>query len=234
MKTVIVDNRINELERNNLKKLDLNLIFAPTCNDISEAISSHPDEIICKVSDSLLIAYKNLPKEFISSLECLNIKVLQSFNTFKKEYPYDVALNGVVLKNFFIHNIKHTDPILHNHISKKTIINVKQGYTKCSTAVISDSAIITSDIGIARASSAFNLDVLLLPPGDILLPGFDYGFIGGTCGLIGKNLLAFYGSLEKYKFKNKVLNFLNKHNITPIYLSNEKLVDRGSIICINH
>ncbi|MCR3759827.1 hypothetical protein KYB31_12700 [Clostridium felsineum] len=232
MKTVIVDNRISELEKYNLKKLDLNIILTPICKDISFPISGHPDEVICKVSDKLMIIYKNSTSEFIASIKNLGIHIIKSSNTLENEYPNDVALNGVVLKDFFIHNIKYTDPSLYNNILDKTIINVKQGYTKCSTAVINDYALMTSDIGIANSASKFNLDVLLLPPGDIVLPGFEYGFIGGSCGLINKNTLAFYGNLEKYKFKNKVLNFLNKHNIKPIYLSDSKLIDRGSIITI--
>ncbi|URZ07246.1 DUF6873 family GME fold protein [Clostridium felsineum] len=232
MKTVIVDNRISELEKYNLKKLDLNIILTPICKDISFPISGHPDEVICKVSDKLMIIYKNSTSEFIASIKNLGIHIIKSSNTLENEYPNDVALNGVVLKDFFIHNIKYTDPSLYNNILDKTIINVKQGYTKCSTAVINDYALMTSDIGIANSASKFNLDVLLLPPGDIVLPGFEYGFIGGSCGLINKNILAFYGNLEKYKFKNKVLNFLNKHNIKPIYLSDSKLIDRGSIITI--
>ncbi|URZ16944.1 DUF6873 family GME fold protein [Clostridium felsineum] len=232
MKAVIVDNRISELEKYNLKKLDLNIILTPICKDISSPISGHPDEVICKVSDKLMIIYKSSTSEFIASIKNLGINIIKSSNTLGNEYPNDVALNGVVLKDFFIHNIKYTDPSLYNNILDKTIINVKQGYTKCSTAVINDYALMTSDIGIANSASKFNLDVLLLPPGDIVLPGFEYGFIGGSCGLINKNTLAFYGNLEKYKFKNKVLNFLNKHNIKPIYLSDSKLIDRGSIITI--
>ncbi len=78
-----------------------------------------------------------------------------------------------------------------------------------------------------------NIDVLLLPPGDIILPGLDYGFIGGTCGLLDNNTLAFYGNLNMYKYGDKVLNFLKKHNVKPIFLSRGKLIDRGSIFCID-
>lgn len=233
MKSVIVDNRISQTEKENLKKLGLNIILAPTCNDIDKAISSHPDEVICKINQKSLVVYKNVPKTFICNLNKANIQIVMSEKALNNKYPYDVLLNGVTLENFFIHNIKFTDPILHKNISNKIIIDVKQGYSKCSTAVVTDSAIMTNDIGISKAARKHNIDALLLPPGDILLPGFDYGFIGGTCGLIDHNTLAFYGDLEKYKYKNKVLNFLHKYNIAPLYLSHNKLIDRGSIIYMN-
>ena len=56
-----------------------------------------------------------------------------------------------------------------------------------------------------------NIDVLLLPPGDIILPGLNYGFIGGGCGLIEEGLLAFYGHLDNYLYRNEVKVFLKKH-----------------------
>lgn len=91
----------------------------------------------------------------------------------------------------------------------------------------------TSDMKIGKILKENNIDVLLLPPGDIILPSLDYGFIGGTCGLLDNNTLAFYGDLDMYKYGNEVLSFLRKHNVEPIFLSKSKLIDRGSIFCID-
>lgn len=68
----------------------------------------------------------------------------------------------------------------------------------------------TSDIKIGKILKENNIDVLLLPPGDIILPGLDYGFIGGTCGLLDNNTLAFYGNLNTYKYGDEVLFFFEK------------------------
>ena len=72
----------------------------------------------------------------------------------------------------------------------------------------------------------------MIPSGDISLPGLDYGFIGGTCGLISKNQMAFFGNLENHPYGNHIKNFLLKYDVEPIYLSNGKLIDRGSILTI--
>jgi len=74
---------------------------------------------------------------------------------------------------------------------------------------------------------------LLLPPGDIELPGLNYGFIGGSCGLLDEKYLVFYGNLKNYKYGSEVLAFLDKYNITPIYLSDSNLIDRGSIFFLD-
>lgn len=143
----------------------------------------------------------------------------------------NIGLNAVNLSNVFIHNLKYTDPVLIENVKDKNLINVKQGYTKCSVAVVSDNAIITSDKIIAQKAKEVSIDVLLIPPGDIILPGLDYGFIGGCCGLIEKDLMAFFGDLNYFNYGNEIKEFLYKHNVKPIYLRKGKLIDRGSILC---
>ena len=44
--------------------------------------------------------------------------------------------------------------------------------------------------------------------------------------------LAFFGSLDKYLYGDLIKSFLSKHRVTPIYLSDYKLIDRGSILSI--
>ncbi|MFL0251687.1 DUF6873 family GME fold protein [Clostridium neuense] len=230
MKNVIVDYRIKEEEKISLLKMGYNVLTTPPCKTVYNSISGHPDIQLCMLDNSTAIVHKDMPYEFISTLEGLNLNIIKSKNDIKDKYPYDIILNAVNLKNFFIHNLKYTDDNLYKKISYKCLINVKQGYTKCSTAVISDTAIITNDSGISQAASKNGLDVLFLPKGDIDLTDFDYGFIGGTCGLLDHNTIAFYGNLKNYKYGDEVLSFIKKYNLTPLYLSDSKLVDRGSIL----
>ena len=131
-----------------------------------------------------------------------------------------------------MHKLNSTDATVLKYMSDKILVNVNQGYTKCSTAIVSGNAIMTSDIKIAESFRNLNMDVLYLPPGDILLPGLNYGFIGGCCCLLEKDLMVFYGDLRNYKHGLEVLSFLKKHSVNPYYLSPGKLIDRGSIFKI--
>ena len=74
------------------------------------------------------------------------------------------------------------------------------------------------------------IDVLLIPPGDICLPGYDTGFIGGCCGLIDKNILAFTGSLSEYSHGHKIIKFLEDHNVQYDCLLPGKMLDIGGVI----
>lgn len=232
MKNVLVDFRTSKDEINALKELEYNVLICPPCSLLYEAVCGHPDMLIHIIDNNTLIVHKDMDKSFINKLQSLNKKVILSSNSLKSSYPYDIALNAVNLPDLLIHRLKYTDPhIIHAAVNKK-MIDVRQGYTKCSVAVVSKNAIITSDISIAKSLYYENIDVLLIPPGDILLPGLDYGFIGGTCGLLENNILAFYGNLDYYKYGSKVYYFLEKHGIKPFFLRKGKLMDRGSIYTI--
>lgn len=234
MKAALVDYRINEEESENLKALNLEVLIVPPFKRLYEAVNGHPDILLNIINENTIIVHKEMDIDFIKKLENYNYKILYSSNNLESKYPLDIILNALNLKNLFIHNLKFTDNALLKNISFKKIKSVSQGYTKCSTAIINSSAAMTSDKGIAKSLSEENIDVLLLPPGDIILPGLNYGFIGGCCGLLEEGLLAFYGHLDNYLYRNEVKEFLKKHKVEPIFLSKGKLIDRGSILVINN
>ncbi|MCM8711979.1 hypothetical protein M2651_13315 [Clostridium sp. SYSU_GA19001] len=232
MKKVLVDYRISDEERYNLEKLCFEVLIVPPNKILYEAVSGHPDILLHIVNDKTIIVHKDMDIKFINLLKSYNIEVFLSEKKLETNYPFNIILNALNLNDIFIHNIRYTDNKLINLVQNKKIKNVKQGYTKCSTAIVSSSAVMTSDKGIAKCLMEEYIDVLLLPPGDILLPGLNYGFIGGCCGLLENGLLAFYGSLENYAYSKEVFEFLKKHKVEPVFLSNGKLIDRGSIYII--
>jgi hypothetical protein len=234
MKYAIVDFRTSTEEKNNLKDLGYEILICPPSNLLYEAVCGHPDILLHIISNDTIMVHKNMSKKFIDKLTFMNFKVVFSKNSLREKYPYDIFLNSVNMSNLFFHSLKYTDPNLMLYVKNKKLINVNQGYTKCSTAIINKNAIITTDKSIAKALLNENVDVLLLPPGDILLPGLNYGFIGGCCGLLNKNSMAFYGNLINYPYGNEVIKFLKKYDVKPVFLSSGKLIDRGSIFVIEN
>jgi hypothetical protein len=230
MKNFFVDYRISEEELCNLRKLDCNVIKCPKCELLYEAVDGHPDMLLNLTGEKSLVVHRDMDQGFLDYLALLGFDVALSKESIRDSYPDDVLLNAVNLKDMFIHNLEHTDGNLTAAAEGKLLINVSQGYTKCSCAVVSDHALITSDRSIQKALAGTDIDVLLLPPGDILLPGLDYGFIGGTCGLIDEKHMAFYGDLAFYSYGKEVLEFLKKQDVEPIFLRRGKLADRGSIL----
>lgn len=229
------DYRITDEEILNLSKLNIEVIKIPKCNRVYEAINGHPDiqiNVLKNSTDNKLIVHKDISEDFRNILEEKNIKYIVSEKSLDSSYPSDIILNALILKNYFIHTLAYTDENLFNSQISKININVPQGYTKCSVLPINENALITSDKGIYKVLKEYDFDILLLPPGDILLPSLDYGFIGGTGGMISNNRIAFFGELDYYKYGNEVKSFLSRHGVSPIYLKKGKLIDRGSLIVL--
>ncbi|NLM34033.1 MAG: hypothetical protein GX206_01185 [Clostridiales bacterium] len=233
MKYCLVDSRISEVELKELYKLGVEPLLCPKCDNLYDAISCHPDIQVFVLNQNNIIVHNQINKDLLEKLHGLGKKIHFSKKILSNKYPHDIILNCFILGDLFIHNIKYTDEkiinLLPDNIKK---INVKQGYSKCSTAIVNDKAVITTDPSIAKALSYEKVDVLYLPPGDIILEGMNYGFIGGTCGLLNKNNIAFYGNLDKYMYGNEVKSFLKKYKINWHCLADSRLVDRGSILML--
>ena len=164
----------------------------------------------------------------------LSLKIKTEFSEDKigTEYPYNTLFNHVVMGSFLICREKYTCTEVKSYcISKKIrFIDVKQGYTKCSAAVVNENAVITADSGIYSACIKNGIDVLMVEQGDVRLYGYGYGFIGGCCGKISKDILAFTGKLSLHRDFDRIKSFLRNYNIYSLELSNKPLADVGSIL----
>ena len=229
-----VDYRISDEEISNLSKLNTEIIKIPKCNKVYDAINGHPDIQlnILKSNEAQIIIQKDINTATQKILKDNNIKYIVSKNSLSNTYPHDIFLNSLILENYFIHNLKYTDENLLSTQKNKTLISVSQGYTKCSVLPVNEKALITNDMGIHKILREYNFDILLLPPGDILLPSLNCGFIGGTGGMIGDNLMAFFGDLKYYRFGEQIIKFLYKYDVKPVFLRKGKLIDRGSILTL--
>lgn len=229
-----VDYRTSENEINSLKKLNYEVIKIPRYENLYEAINGHTDiqvNILNRDTRTIIIN-KNINPSFKELLNIKNINFIESNSDLSSKYPNNIQLNAYITDDYLIHNLKFTDKKILDYCKNKKCINVKQGYTKCSILPLREKAIITNDTGIYKTLKNENFDILSLPFGDIKLSGLNYGFIGGVGGMISNDCMAFFGSLENYTFGDEVKRFLYKYDIQPLYLSNTKLIDRGSLLVL--
>ncbi|MDD6795725.1 MAG: hypothetical protein PUE01_10015 [Clostridiaceae bacterium] len=227
-----IDYRCSKEEIKSLEKLSLNPIKVPKCNNLYEAINGHVDIQLHIIDTNHIMVQKDISIDFLNELKINEINYSFSNNNLTSSYPQDIILNAYSNANLFVHNLSYTDKNLLRLQKNKKKIHVKQGYTKCSILPVNENAIITSDKSIYNALTKENMDVLLIPPADILLPSLNYGFIGGTGGLISENKIAFFGELKNYAYGKEVYNFLYKYDIEPVSLRKGKLIDRGSLFIL--
>lgn len=142
-------------------------------------------------------------------------------------YIHDCALNVCIAGEYVIACPEYA----HVLPKDKTLIAVRQRYTRCSVCIVDEHSIITADPGIARACSG-KLDVLCITPGFIELPGFDYGFIGGASFKPSRNEIAFTGTLDEHPDKERIEAFLKERGVCPVYLTEDKCFDCGSAVLL--
>ena len=215
MKKIYISKDANQILKSYLESKGYRLEEVSSQDIVDPAISCHPDVFYCKlgIGDEapLVHAYEE-------ELGC--------------GYPAEAAFNAACTGRYFIHNLKITHPRLLEsaRCAGMELIHVPQGYSKCSTVIVDEQSIITYDRGIARACKAVqDLDVLLVAPGHVLLPGYSTGFIGGCSGRI-ENEIIFNGDLSAHPNFQEIRAFIENHGLTCTWFEDYPLTDIGSIL----
>ena len=158
-------------------------------------------------------------------------KVLPSHSSLSAKYPGDIHLNAFVFKNFFIHNLRHTDQVILDYYKNRgyDLVNIKQGYAKCSCLVTED-FVITSDGGIYGTLKDL-IPIYKIDHGQIKLQNFNYGFIGGATGVLGKKIF-FTGDFSHHSSYEEILKIISNYDYEIEIFSKGPIEDFGSIYFI--
>ena len=195
-----------------LRNTGADVVCVGPTDEVYGAIDSHPDIRMCAVTGSQLITAR--PGEL------------------GRGYPACAAFCALCLDRYFVHNLKITNPRLLEaaKAAGKIPVDVRQGYARCSSAVVDGRSVITADPGIAAALVKLgDVDVLTVEPGHVLLLGFDYGFIGGASGRLGDELV-FSGDLSAHPDFRAIEAFADQRGVRLKYFPEFPLTDIGSII----
>ncbi len=197
---------------------------------IDPATSHHADMAAIHLGESRVVVCKS-QTELTNNLKAKGFDVIESDRDIAGEYPNDIALNFTVIDRFIIGNSNFADKALKANTKLLISLKVKQGYCKCSSLVVDENAVITDDKSIHNIADENGIDSLLVSKGDILLPGHEYGFIGGASGKISESEVLFFGDVTKHRDYKKIADFIKKHGCEIISL-NFPLTDFGGIIPI--
>ncbi len=203
-----------------LKQKGFEICFTQALASVAEPVAHHPDLLLCKlgIDDKAPVFHGDVSR-------------------LGPAYPADIPYNACCTGRYFIHNLKYTAPELlaaskqaAQHRKKPLLrVSVPQGYTKCNIVCVDEESIITSDAGIEKACSSAGMSVLKIRPGQVLLPGYAYGFLGGTSGRIGDKIV-FNGDLSAHPDFNVISAFIESRGLSCVYFKDYPLTDIGSII----
>ncbi|MGE5678101.1 MAG: DUF6873 family GME fold protein [Pseudomonadota bacterium] len=228
----VIDYRMPMAMEEKLNSMGVECIRTTRCKDLYESVDGHPDMLLQHVGGNRIILAPNIYEEMAPVLSKKGFAVTKGATWLARNYPGNIAYNILRLGNKAFHCFRHTDDILLKALKNEStkMINVKQGYTKCSVCVLDSNTIITSDLKLSKAAEENGIECLLIKPGGIVLKGLNYGFIGGASGLLADKKVVFTGSPKSLEDHNVLIEFLDKKGFEMVTLSEGEMEDYGSII----
>ena len=221
MKLLFVSRNIPQGIYNKLKdKYDIRLL--EPCDTLDTPVSSHADMLV-GLYDGRLIVTRPYYEKNAEIFKGAPVTVTEEEHG--KKYPSDVLLNFIDTKTAVIGYEKAMTKTV-----SKPVINVKQGYTRCSTLIGRDFAV-SADSGILSALSSLGYDTLLISAGGVELKGYDNGFIGGA-SFADDSHVYFFGSLSYHKDGGRIKEFLRLHGVKIHELDDTPLCDLGGAVTV--
>lgn len=229
----LIDPALSGKAVKSLKLMDIEPLFVPSTALVEKPISGHPD-IQIFIHHKIAFVHPDINSDFLKKLNSF-YDVRFGVTQLSSLYPGDIAYNIAAAGEYAFHKKNSTDPVIVDYFKNNgiSIIEVKQGYSKCSTLIVTGRSIITSDVSIHNSAEKNGFDSLLISPGYINLPGYKYGFIGGASGVFN-NMILFTGSIDNHPDRDKIYNYIEAKGLTVKLLSDEPAYDAGSILIASY
>ena len=233
MQTILVDARYFD-EIHSAWGNEFNVLPSYVCKSLPEPVCAHPDMTVFDAGDGVYVCAPESYDYYDKLFAGLGIKLLCGTTELSCNYPGDIAYNVARVGKKLLGHSSAVDPLILRLAEEKglSFYPSAQGYSKCSSCIISENALITQDPSIARSACDAKLDVLKIRPGHVMLPGYDSGFIGGSSGLAQDCKLLFFGDITLHPDFPLIRDFLSKHSVEFCYLKSRPLADIGTILSI--
>ena len=218
-----------------LASLGFKVILLPRDERLQLPVRSHADMLLGVIKNDIFCSEKYFieNRDIFNAIEAYGYTVTTCKAELSQKYPQDIAFNMLFVGNSIIGKIDFIAEEIKEYAQRNKIelLRVKQGYSKCSTLLLGDDAIICADDGIISEAERINLSTLKIENSHdaITLQGYGYGFIGGASGVFGKNVY-FAGNIDLHPQVKKIAEFLTKFGFDAISLCEDKLCDVGGII----
>ena len=223
---VIIGGDYADMLRPALSKRGIEVIVCPANAAVDPRLKSHVDlSAVHLGGNRILLSRKVSAESFCKSLTALGAELSYTDEPTGAEYPSDAAVCAAAVGCHIFHY-----GAFSVFSGDTRLVSVRQGYAKCAACVVSEKAVVTSDPGLAKAMRGKGIDVLLISPGGVLLPGYAEGFLGGSAFKLSKHVLAFTGTLDELPDKEAIFRFLEKNHVEPVFLTDGPVFDIGSAI----
>lgn len=228
----IVDYRTDKESIKELNKLGVKVFKSCFIPSLYDAVCGHPDMQIHHLGGNRFVCAPEAFEHYTKLLP--EADIIKGSKALIAAYPGDICYNAAAFGNYLICNAVSTTIEISSEYQRRgqTILNVKQGYAKCSICIVNDNAIITADEGIYKTALENKIDALKICEGFITLKNMSYGFIGGATGLIAHDALAVNGDIKTHKDSANIISFCKNYGVEVVSLKKGEIEDIGSILPI--
>jgi len=226
---VLLNPDAEETIKGTFRRLDIEPVAIPRSANVHPALSGHAD-IQFFLSGNMLFTHPDLPASFIRSIDDkIDIRVCDT--PLGARYPEDCAYNIAAAGKYAFHKLRYTETTINDHLRETGVqmIDVRQGYSRCSTLVVDENSIVTADVSIHSEALKHGLNALLIRPGHVELKGFAYGFIGGASGYDAESVYL-SGRLEHHPDGDAMQDFIAARGKRVVSLSDGHIADLGSFL----
>jgi hypothetical protein len=238
MAIAIVDCRISEKCERALMLRGFTVIKVPPSSRLGAAVASHPDMLMFKCGDQIITSadYCDEAAYVFGDIReyCPSVRISFTDDVFEPEYPKDAIFNALECKGRLYCRTASISSAVKKCAEERglKLTDVKQGYPACTVLHLSGEVCVTADEGMARALRECGVSVYVIENGDVTLPPYEYGFIGGAAGVY-QGVVYFLGDLDTHRSKDVIKEACKAAKVTPVSLSCEPLADLGRIIFID-
>ena len=200
------------------------LCLLPPSDFLDTPVCTHADMLTFQYKDKIIIGkeYYRSNKALLDScslpLETVDIDAASP-------YPHDIPFDCFNLGDTLFCKENSTPDVIKSLFSR--VVNVNQGYARCSCVILPDMSVITSDKTIFSAVKKEGYDPLYIECKEITLPGYKYGFIGGA-SLVYEDTVCFTGDIFLLSAGKMIYEFCIDHGCRVDCLTNNIPFDCGS------
>ncbi len=175
----------------------------------------HADLSICYLGQGVAICAREAYDYYQGVLEPYGVKLICGKAEVGSNYPCDAAYNVAIVGDKIFCKEKITDRILLDTAKSMgyKIININQGYAKCSVCPIDENSAISADASFLKKAETEGLDVLKITNTSIVLEGFSEGFFGGCAFMAGDKQFLIKGDIKTLPDEKRITQFLQQRKI---------------------
>ncbi len=228
-KYAIIGSGVSKQITKGLIRHDIEPVKLPGTELIEKPLTGHADlqVFLCR---ERIFCHPDIDRSFLKRIEPL-LEIVICKTSLSKKYPLDIPYNIADTGKSVICARKYMDPEIMDYlrVHEREFVDVRQGYAKCSTMIVSEHAIITSDPSIHGAAVKSGITSLKISTGHISLPGYNHGFIGGASGMWGEHIYI-TGDITDHPDYRNIIEFIECQGGIMVCLSDERAADIGSIL----